>query len=590
MTALSPALRNIVSELDARAEHSPTTLAAALNHPVGLDDITPWIRFDADNYVRSLVTRTGRWELRLLCWRPGQSSSLHGHGAASCAFKVLRGSATETILGSRDRRWAPGDVVAEVQPGLVHQLANTASDALLTLHAYSPELPVDAPSRRGGHHVVIVGGGFAGVASAFHLLRRGGPDLRITLIERGPWLGRGIAYGVDSMVFRLNVPASMMSIDPEVKDDFVRWAGAESNPNAFLPRARYGAYVVERFADAIRSSSGKFRVVRGEALSVTDDAVVLLDGTRLPAGEVILATGIEPRMSASNLPADSRVVDAWDECALAALPRDGRLLVLGSGLTALDVLAFLDVHGFRGSVSVVSRRGLLPAPHAATPRPAPVLPESVLADAPHELLGTLRWGRAVVRHLVAQGACWQEAIDAFRPHVSRLWRQLPARDRASFVRSIRPYWDVVRHRAPVESHALVDGWQRGGRLERIAGSIAACRPTPSGLDVTLRLSGGGTHEGTYSAIVRCIGPALVRSESEAPLVQSLISSGRASWDPAGLGIVTDRDGRLIEQAGRASDRIFALGALRRASSWETTSVPDITIHAAEVARTICREK
>ncbi|MCX5744979.1 MAG: cysteine dioxygenase family protein, partial [Proteobacteria bacterium] len=153
------ALQAVIRELDACTSHTPASLAAALRRPISIDDVAPWIRFDPANYVRSLVTRTDRWELRLLCWRPGQSSSLHGHGPSACAFRVLHGSARESILGERDRTWAPGDVVAEERRDLVHQVGNAGNDALLSLHAYSPEIPINAPSARAGRDVVIVGGG-----------------------------------------------------------------------------------------------------------------------------------------------------------------------------------------------------------------------------------------------------------------------------------------------------------------------------------------------------------------------------------------------------------------------------------------------
>ena len=140
-------------------------LAAALAAPITFDDVRGFVSFEDDSYVRALIFRNDRLELRLHCWRPGQSSSLHGHGASACAFKILRGTATETVLGDRDRVWAPGSVVVENAPRL-HQVMNAGKDPLLTLHAYSPPLPVDAPSPRRGRQVVIVGGGFAGAVVA----------------------------------------------------------------------------------------------------------------------------------------------------------------------------------------------------------------------------------------------------------------------------------------------------------------------------------------------------------------------------------------------------------------------------------------
>jgi uncharacterized NAD(P)/FAD-binding protein YdhS len=561
---LVTALQDLVRVLDERDD-----LMAALECAI-----------DAD---ADAVIRTDRWDVRVACWSPGQSGSLHAHVAAS-AFRVLRGVATETVVGKRDRRWTADDGVVEIGAGAVHQLANREAGRLVTLHA-SRAVAAVAPAPA-GHRVAIVGGGFAGIAAAFHLLRRGGTDLRVTVIERGPWLGRGVAYGVDSELFRLNVPASKMSIDPERPDDFVRWAGAEAAPNAFLSRSRYGAYVVDRLADAVRAGRGKLRVIRGEVAALDDDAVELVDGRRVPATSVVLATGLEPRLASSLLPRDPRIIDAWDERALATLPEHGRLLVLGSGLTALDVLAFLNARGFRGSVAIVSRRGLLPAPHTTSPSSLGPLGDTIAAGAPRELGALIRWVRTLVADATGRGARWQHAIDSLRPHVGRLWRALPPADRARFVRDVRPFWDVLRHRAPPDLHELVEHWRAEGRLERIAGSIARCVPMPDRLDVALRVA-NGTRELDVDAIVRCIGPALSRAEADAPLVRNLIETHRAAADPAGLGIVTDEHGRVVGADGKPSANLFALGALRRASSWETTAVPELAAHAAALAKIIC---
>jgi uncharacterized NAD(P)/FAD-binding protein YdhS len=429
--------------------------------------------------------------------------------------------------------------------------------------------------------VVIVGGGVSGVTVAIHLLRRGDAELRIDLVERGPWLGRGIAYRVDNPVFRLNVPAAKMSLDPARPGDFAAWAGVEGE--SFAPRATFGAYVLARFAEAVGASAAKVRVVRGEAVAVDDRRVRLSDGTELAADAVVLATGIEPRVAPSTLPADARILDAWDERGLAELPRDGRVLVLGAGLSALDVVALLQARGFEGGVTILSRRGLLPRPHLSPLRAATPLALDVVDAAPPDLRGLLAWIRARVRAHEARGEPWQLALDALRPHVTRLYRRLSPRDRARFVRSVRPYWDVLRHRAPADALGLVDALRRAGRLEVLAGRVVRCELEAGALDVELALVNAPARRERYARIVRCIGPALEPSEAETPLVRALVASGLATADPAGLGIVTDEEGRVVEASGAPSERILAIGAVRRASSWETTSVPDIAVHALALA-------
>jgi uncharacterized NAD(P)/FAD-binding protein YdhS len=102
----------------------------------------------------------------------------------------------------------------------------------------------------------------------------------------------------------------------------------------------------------------------------------------------------------------------------------------------------------------------------------------------------------------------------------------------------------------------------------------------------MRLQRGSRRRERVARVVRCIGPALDPSEADAPLVRALIAAGLAAADPAGLGIETDLIGRVIDASGKASERLFAIGAVRRASSWETTAVPDISVHALALAERI----
>ena len=223
----------LLRDLEASPTLDAEALVAALAAPIEFSDVVPWVRFDAETYRRNLVARTARWEVRLMCWRPGQATSLHPHGDSACAFRIIRGSATETRLGDRDRVWTQGEVVREPDGSVVHQVANREVDALISLHVYSPPLPVDAPSPAHGHEIVVVGGGFAGAAAVTHLLSRGDRSLRITWVEHGPWLGRGIAYGVESPVHKLNVPASRMSIDPAKPNDFVDFRTVSASSGKF---------------------------------------------------------------------------------------------------------------------------------------------------------------------------------------------------------------------------------------------------------------------------------------------------------------------------------------------------------------------
>ncbi len=539
------------------------------------------------NYVRSLVFRNDHFEVRLLCWRPGHASSLHAHGRSSCAFRIVRGALTEIMLGGRDRKYPPGTVIEENDAGRVHQAMNCESDPLITLHVYSPPIPIDKPSERHGDEHVIVGGGLSGAAIAYHLLKNGDRSLRVSMIERGPNIGRGIAYGVESKIFLLNVPASRMSIDPELPSDFVEFAGSQADPHAFLPRAVYGAYVADRLAKMISQRPGKLRVYRDEAVGVRQfeggGEVELRSGEVRRGRSVVIATGLSPRMM--TVQPDPRVIDAWDECALGALPHDGRILVLGSGLSALDAIAWFEHLRFRGDVRIVSPRALFPLAHRERMGGHSAgYSAELIASLPTRLAGRFQWVLRQIAEAESSGQGFQSVADGLRPHIEHLYRTLSSKDRQRFIRHVRPYWEILRHRAPRESLARLDRWRSAGRLELTAGRMVRDERSGDRIVATIRRRDGTTFDDTVDRIVRCVGPALALEDSATPLTRSLIDNQLAVRDESGLGLATDRDGRFILPTGASSSFLFGLGAVRRASSWETTSVPDISIQARDVAK------
>ncbi|HXH00408.1 MAG TPA: FAD/NAD(P)-binding protein, partial [Sphingomicrobium sp.] len=86
--------------------------------------------------------------------------------------------------------------------------------------------------------VVIVGGGYSGTMAAADLARRGIASL---LVEGGWLAGLGIAYSTSEQAHLLNVPAAKMSAWAGAPDHFAESVAKHFAPEAFVPRARYGA-------------------------------------------------------------------------------------------------------------------------------------------------------------------------------------------------------------------------------------------------------------------------------------------------------------------------------------------------------------
>ncbi len=588
---LSVLLARVRALLTGTLAPEASRLAEALGSPLDLADLASWTRFSEDRYTRNLVARGEGWELRLLCWMPGQRSALHGHGRSACAFRVISGAAEELRLGAGRRVLQPGAIVTAGEDE-VHQVGNAGAEPLITLHLYAPPLPVDQPSLSEGHRIVILGGGFCGTALAIHLLRQGGADLRISLVERGQDLGRGVAYGTRDPAHLLNVPASKMSLDPKDPEDFLRFArerGIQAQPTNLLPRALYGDYVGARLAETVALRPGRLRVAAGEAVAVEPEGVRLSDGRWLPADAVVLATGHLPPRAPEGLTesayTDARVVrDAWDPGALDGVAPEERVLVVGMGLTAVDVLLSLRARRHRGRVTVISRHGRWPEAHlpgVIWSGPAPEL----AWPAPTEARALARWLDDSVAESAARGVPWQAVIDAFRPRIPEVWAALPAEERAVFLSRYRARWELYRHRAPASSLAALAAWQEAGDLDCFAAEIEGCTPRPDALHLHLRTE-GEVREVAVDRLILATGADTDLRRARNRALQHLLESGRVRVDAHGLGLEVDEDGCAIGVHGEADPGLWVLGAARRPRLWETTAVPELSRQAAALARTL----
>lgn len=461
----------------------------------------------------------------------------------------------------------------------------------------SAELPLATPAVP---TVAIVGGGFSGAMTAAHLLRHAAAPLRVVLIDTRDRIGRGVAYGTDDPAHLLNVPAGRMSAFPDVPDHFLRWASSRDEgvtAATFLPRSLYGQYV-ESIIDeaAAHAKAAALERVTDEVSSIDPHrfgagmVVSLRHGSPVRADAVVLALGNPPARRLPGLAkgddADERVIgNPWDVGRISSIEPDDRILIVGSGLTMLDVVISLQRQGHQGPVHVISRHGLVPQAHRPEPRSVPYeLPEG-FASRPWTAAGLLRALRAESRRAASVGGDWRDAIDALRPITADLWRALDVTERRRFLSHLSTRWDVHRHRCAPESAAGIGLLREKGWLTVRAGRITTVRPTPRpDVAVAWRPHGERREELLrVDRVVNCTGPETDIAKVDSLLVRRLLSNGMIRRDELGLGVETADNGAVIGADGAASDRVFAVGPWRRAALWESTAVPELRVQAARMA-------
>ncbi len=440
--------------------------------------------------------------------------------------------------------------------------------------------------------VAIVGGGFAGTMVAVQLARQGFGPLRIAIFDQTGAFGMGAAYAASSDHALLNVRAKAMGAFPDAEGDFVRWLTARGyaadDPllgERFLPRKLYGAYL----RDLLEQSCGSDVRIARRHERVTDIAPVsggymvgVAAGSWLRARSVVLALGNLPARrvedQASARPGDAPVVDAWtllgrnDPIASTA-----RVLIVGTGLTALDVLLTLDAHGHRGRIVMLSRHGRFPLAHQPSDR-APIDAPSILSGTPIDVLRTVR---RLAHDSQRRGLAWQQLIDAIRPQVPRIWQNWTRTEQQQFLRHLAPLWNVHRHRAPQSTLDVRDRLLQSDRLLIATGQVRTIERS-DGVQLVHYAERHSGRERTIETdlVVDCTGPQRDFRRSKEPLIEALFERGLAMTDPLGMGFAATPDGRLVNAAAMP---LFALGAPLHGMLYETTAVREVRRQAASVA-------
>ena len=432
--------------------------------------------------------------------------------------------------------------------------------------------------------ILIVGGGASGVLLAAHLLRSA-TDIRVTLIERRPQLGRGVAYSTRQLDHVLNVAAPGMSAYADDPDHFWRWLRkrhlvTEAERFVFVPRRHYGSYLADVLAEVEASTPSHLHIVHDECIDlVTTGAGVeakLASGASLVARAAVLAVGHETNPARAK----GIAVRVGSE-ADTPLDPEAPVLLLGSGLSMVDAWLSLAEAQHRGPITVVSRHGLLPKAHRQV-HPIPL----EAADVPFgtELHYFTAWSRDLVEEAAGRGEDWRSVVDALRPFNQRIWQNWSVSSRRRFLSHVRPFWNIHRHRLPPDLHARLVAAVASGQVRLVAGTYLDIERQGTEVRATVRRKGAGNL--TFFDVARvydCGGISVDVEQSTNPAIQSLLARGDIRPDSLHIGLEVDPECRTIDRFGTPSDRLLAVGPLTRGTFFEIEAIPDIRVQCADLA-------
>lgn len=452
--------------------------------------------------------------------------------------------------------------------------------------------------------VAVIGAGFCGTMVAVNLLRNPREIVDVALIERSGSFARGLAYGSADRAHLLNVPAGKMGAFPDDHEHFYRWARENAQElrregvhdvqaDSFLPRVLYGKYL-SALLDQANRPGASLRRISAEAIDVTPQAdswfrVKLRSTFSLMARHVVLALGNfppgDPKLPDQRFHRNHRYLEnPWSAETRRKLAEADDVLILGSGLTALDLLVSLVPLKQAGTIHVLSRRGLFPRPHRPTVSCPPFLDKQQLPKTARQACRSIR---LQIRRADREGTDWRAVIDSVRPHTQQIWKQWPAEERRRFLRHLKAFWEPHRHRVAAEVLDLKSQLEKHGRLHCHRGRVSSISPVNESLSVRFRDSKAQREkELRVGYVVNCTGPECNYYKLKDPLLVQLFSRGIIVPDPLFLGLDVGLDGTILNLEGERVSHLYTLGSPRKGILFETTAVPELRVQAAELAARI----
>lgn len=185
--------------------------------------------------------------------------------------------------------------------------------------------------------------------------------------------GKGLAFGTGFNTHILNLPASIMSLDPANPLEFCEWRSThesfwndgtykESAWSEFPPRRLFGKYVSSIMQNLL--------IVRPDAHLIKKKVVSIYelkgpnkflakyeDGETELFDKVILCLGHSPLKPLFETNHSIYKHSPYD---VKNIPQSARIGIIGSRLTAIDIVLALKERGHTGEIYMASRSGVLP--------------------------------------------------------------------------------------------------------------------------------------------------------------------------------------------------------------------------------------
>ena len=478
--------------------------------------------------------------------------------------------------------------------------------------------------------IVIVGCGFSGSSVLIHTLLKIADDqtltkpVKILMLEKKPeQLHASLAYGKapEFHQHNLNIGSKRVNPFPAGKNPpgfptFMQYiqdiAKTKPEMNACVtnpPRQLFGDYIHHLVGLALEKAGAKAQVetVYKTATALTETAtgatLACSDGTKIRAAHVVLATGFQDALApkfAKAVEGSSYFLETpYSQKANAffdkvAADKGAHVLIIGTGLTAMDTADRLLKSGFEGQITMMSRRALMHKPYEPTPvaeyiekklrgepRPESELPFT--KNPPKFMAARTVEGmtRAVISEfskLTRQGYTSEEIIGYWERFVPAVAKKFPKADLAGLLAANDVLITTARVGVTPDVGTSIRKAVEEGTIRISSGAIhdvrevagkMHCVYTPGDGSVSLTLKTKfnahaprkdvAVHDYIFSAMGNTVAYDPKKSEIRDPLWKGLLETGKATSHWTKMGVSVADDFSLLDRQGRASEHVSVIG-------------------------------
>lgn len=336
------------------------------------------------------------------------------------------------------------------------------------------------------------------------------------------------------------------------------------HPHETFPRCLMQEYVKWR-RSLVDSDLVNYNPVNAEAVRVYVESdhvgVRMADGSIIESDRLIMASGsiaVKVPDYLKHLSGNQKIIfdplDLDGHQARMAIHPDASVLVLGTGLTGEEQIAVLHKNGHRGRMNLFSRGGQRHFRYEQNQSNKELIlaspPAFLMSETPEEFNEELS---VFFASYLSKGHSPEDIFAAIRP----FWNDVRAdlggcKKAAQRLRDFRRTLATHSIGCPHGVCEIIEKTLADETLEIINGNINSVEDVGDQLEVKFE-----DRTERYDFIINAVGRNIIRHE----IWENMIKDGLAKKH-AGIGIRVGETGRLVNEKGEESDRIWVVGMAR----------------------------